>query len=254
MPLPGVDRRSSSGFDSEGARSSTYRLLQGRSGTAGARAEDKDRRLRLRKRALALTVLTASFAMAAAVTVPASAVSRFDDERPAGYDIDPKHQSNWEPAVAVDPSLPNRVYQLITGINAHACKGGCPGTSVLFRRSIDGGASFGPESFVCAAACKTIGWQFDPQIRVAGDTNAACGCGTLYVVFLDQFDPGVQLHDVERPAATRGTLYVVFLDQFDPGVQLLDVERPAATRGTLYVVFLGQFDPGVLLFTSRGVA
>jgi hypothetical protein len=131
--------------------------------------------------------------MAAAVTAPASAVPRFDDERPAGYDIDPKHQSNWEPAVAVDPHLPNRVYQLITGVNAHACKGACPGTSVLFRRSTDGGSSFGLESFVCAAACKTIGWQFDPQIRVAGDTNTACGCGTVYVVFLDQFDPGAQL-------------------------------------------------------------
>jgi hypothetical protein len=150
-------------------------------------------RPRLRAQALALAVLAASLAMAAAITAPASAVPRFDDERPAGYDINPKHQSNWEPTVAVDPNHPDRVYQLITGINAHACKGVCPGTSVLLRRSTDGGSSFGPERFVCAAACKTIGWQFDPQIRVAGDTNAACGCGTVYVVFLDQFDPGVQL-------------------------------------------------------------
>jgi hypothetical protein len=85
------------------------------------------------------------------------------------------------------------VYQLITGINTSACTGGCPGTSVLFRRSTDGGATYGPETFVCGTACKTIGWQFDPQIRVAADTNAACGCGTIYVAFLDQFDPGVQL-------------------------------------------------------------
>jgi hypothetical protein len=75
-----------------------------------------------------------------------------------------------------------------------ACKGNCPGTSVLFRRSTDGGATFGPESFVCGTACKTIGWQFDPQIRVANDSNAACGgCGTIYVAFMDQYDPGVQL-------------------------------------------------------------
>jgi len=112
----------------------------------------------LRGRLLALAVLAASFVVSAAAAAPASGVARFDDERPAGYDIDRKHQSNWEPAVAVDPNLPNRVYQLITGINAHACKGGCPGTSVLFRRSTDGGASFGPERFVCAASCKTIGW------------------------------------------------------------------------------------------------
>jgi hypothetical protein len=53
--------------------------------------------------------------------------------------LDLKHQSNWEPTVAVDPIDPSRVYHLITGINASACKGDCPGTSVLFRRSTDGG-------------------------------------------------------------------------------------------------------------------
>ena len=94
---------------------------------------------------LALAALVASLAIAGA-TARASGATSFDSERPAGYDINPKHQSNWEPAVAVDPNRPNRVYQLITGINAQACKGNCPGTSVLFRRSTDGGASFGPES------------------------------------------------------------------------------------------------------------
>src|SRR5690348_12254650 len=126
-------------------------------------------------------------------SLPASAVRSFDDERPAGYDINPKRQSNWEPTVAVDPNHPDRVYQLITGINASACHGNCPGTSVLFRRSMDGGATYSPETFVCGVECKTIGWQFDPQIQVAADTNAACGCGTIYAAFLDQFRPGVQL-------------------------------------------------------------
>jgi hypothetical protein len=135
----------------------------------------------------------AAVVIATTVAGPASGATGFDNERPAGYDINPKHQSNWEPTVAVDPNDPTRVYQLITGINAQACKGNCPGTSVLFRRSTDGGASFGPETFVCGTACKTIGWQFDPQIRVANDTNEECGCGTIYVAFLDQFDPGVQL-------------------------------------------------------------
>jgi hypothetical protein len=147
---------------------------------------------RVRSRS-AFVALVASFALATTAAVPLSASSGFADERPAGYDINPKHQSNWEPTVAVDPGDPNRVYQLITGINASACKGNCPGTSVLFRRSVDGGATYGPETFVCGIACKTIGWQFDPQIRVANDTNAACACGTIYVAFLDQFDPGVQL-------------------------------------------------------------
>jgi hypothetical protein len=147
----------------------------------------------MRSRVLAAAALTASLAMVSLTAAPASAGPGFGDERPAGYDINPRHQSNWEPTVAVDPNHANRIYQLITGINAHACKGSCPGTSVLFRRSTDGGATFGPETFVCVAACKTIGWQFDPQIRVANDTNASCNCGTIYVVFMDQYDPGVQL-------------------------------------------------------------
>jgi len=145
----------------------------------------------MQARALVLASLAA--VVATTVAGPAFGATSFDNERPAGYDINPKHQSNWEPTVAVDPNHANRVYQLITGINAQACKGNCPGTSVLFRRSTNGGASFGPESFVCGTACKTIGWQYDPQIRVANDTNAGCSCGTIYVAFLDQFDPGVQL-------------------------------------------------------------
>jgi hypothetical protein len=145
----------------------------------------------LRRRVLRVPAVL--LAIVAALAAPASGAVLFDDERPAGYDIDAKHQSNWEPTVAVDPNDPSRVYQLITGINAHACKGRCPGTSVLFRRSTNGGAKFGPETFVCLAQCKTIGWQFDPQIRVANDVNAGCGCGTVYVAFMDQYDPGVQL-------------------------------------------------------------
>ena len=144
----------------------------------------------MRGRVLAVST---ALALVAVVAAPGSAVTAFDDERPAGYDVEPKHQSNWEPTVAVDSNHPSLVYQLITGINAHACKGTCPGTSVLIRRSVDGGTSYGPERFICVAECKTIGWQFDPQIRVANDTNAACGCGTVYAAFLNQYDPGVQL-------------------------------------------------------------
>jgi hypothetical protein len=147
----------------------------------------------VRTRRISLGALAASIALVITAAAPAWGSGAFDDEAPAGYDINPKHQSNWEPTVALDPNHPDRVYQLITGINAHACKGSCPGTSILFRRSTDGGATFGPESFVCAAACKTIGWQFDPQIQVANDTNALCSCGTIYVAFMNQYDPGVQL-------------------------------------------------------------
>jgi len=192
----------------------------------------------VRARILALPILAALLLVATVVASPAAA-SSFDDERPAGLDINPKHQSNWEPTVAVDPNHPDRVYQLLTGVSASACKGNCPGTSVLFRRSTDGGATYGLETFVCGTACKAIGWQFDPQIRVATDRNPACGCGTIYVAFMDQYDPGVQLftsHDGgdtwSAPVTMNGGLkymdkpvmvispsgqdvYVLFNDKFD---------------------------------------
>jgi hypothetical protein len=146
---------------------------------------------------ISVLAMTAMFTIGLATATSALGSGRpaagFDDERPAGFDINSKRQSNWEPTVAVDPTDPDRIYQLITGINASACKGSCPGTSVLFRRSTDGGASYGPETFVCGTTCKTIGWQFDPQIRVANDSNQGCACGTILVAFMDQYDPGVQL-------------------------------------------------------------
>jgi hypothetical protein len=153
----------------------------------------RDRRCEVRPRFRGLLAVSAALALGALSVAPAVAAPSFDSERAAGFDITPKRQGNWEPTVAVDPGHADRVYQLMTGINAIACKGPCPGTSILFRRSTDGGATFSPESFVCGLDCKTIGWQFDPQIRVANDTNAACSCGTIYVAFLNQFDPGVQL-------------------------------------------------------------
>jgi len=173
-------------------------------------------RIRVNILATTVAVFTIGVATSGAALGSARVATGFDDERAAGYDINPKHQSNWEPTVAVDPTDPNRVYQLITGINASACKGPCPGTSVLFRRSTDGGASYGPETFVCGTVCKTIGWQFDPQIRVANDTNLPCGCGTIYVAFMNQYEPGGHLFtshnggDAWRPASTmnRGLTYM----------------------------------------------
>jgi hypothetical protein len=193
----------------------------------------------LRTRVLALAALAGSLAILALAAPPASGAAGFDNERPAGYDINPKHQSNWEPTVAVDPNDPKRVYQLITGINAPACKGNCPGTSILFRRSTDGGESFGPQTFVCAAACKTIGWQYDPQIRVANDTNSGCSCGTIYVAFLDQFDPGVQLFTSHDGGSTWSAPITM-----NGGLSYMD--KPilviSPTGRDVYVAFNHKFD------------
>jgi len=138
--------------------------------------------------ALAVAVLVVAPGVAARAS---AGTGGFSSELAAGTPY--KHQSNWEPTVAADPSHPDRVYQLITGINAHQCAPGCPGTSVLFRKSTDGGTTWGAEQFVCGLACKGVGWQFDPQIKVAADTNQSCGCGTIYAAFLNTFDPGVVL-------------------------------------------------------------
>jgi hypothetical protein len=198
-------------------------------------------------RRLVLVVIVLATALSTAA--PAAAAPRFDDERAAGYDINPKHQSNWEPTVAVDPNHPTRVYQLITGISAQACGGNCPGTSILFRRSTDGGATYSPETFVCGTACKTIGWQFDPQIQVATDTNSACGCGTIYVAFLDQFDPGVQLftsHDGgdswSPPATMNGGL--TYMDK-----PVLVISPPGRD---VYVAFNHKFDNMVVASHDYG--
>jgi hypothetical protein len=135
------------------------------------------------------------------VSVQASAgPSGFSPEHPAGTPY--KHQTNWEPTVATDPVHSNLVYQLITGINAHQCSPRCPGTSVLFRASTDGGTTWRPEQFVCGLTCRGVGWQFDPQIKVATDANPACGCGTIYVVFMNTYDPGAVLFKSHNGGAT----------------------------------------------------
>src|SRR5205814_8487726 len=135
----------------------------------------------MRPRALFALVALAVAVLVLAPGMPARASARaggFNSEQPAGTPY--KHQSNWEPTVATDPSHPDLVYQLITGINARQCAPRCPGTSVLFRKSTDGGSTWGAEQFVCGLACKGVGWQYDPQIKVATDTNRSCGCGTSY--------------------------------------------------------------------------
>jgi len=148
----------------------------------------------MRTRALFTPVVLAVAVLVLAPGAPArvsAGPGGFSSEQPAGTPF--KHQSNWEPTVAADPDHADLVYQLTTGINAHQCAPGCPGTSVLFRKSTDGGITWGAEQFVCGLACKGVGWQFDPQIKVAADTNQACGCGTIYAAFLNTFDPGVVL-------------------------------------------------------------
>jgi hypothetical protein len=89
---------------------------------------------------------------------------------------------DWEPTVAADPLAPY-VYLLTTRYGGRpACPRGCPDPAIILRVSSDGGATFGPESYICA--CRDIGAQNDPEIAVAAD-------GTVYAAWLNDFVPGV---------------------------------------------------------------
>jgi len=197
---------------------------------------------------IAPVLVTVVLILAPGAAFPASAGSTgFGPEQPAGTPY--THQSNWEPTVATDPGHPDLVYQLITGINAHECAPGCPGTSVLFRASTDGGATWGPERFVCGLACMGVGWQFDPQIKVATDTNSACGCGTIYVAFLDTYNPGVVLfksHDGgtswQGPITMNGSL-----SYMDKPVLVI-----SPTGKDVYVAFNGKLASYVVASHSFG--
>ncbi len=210
----------------------------------------------MRPRALFTPLALAVAVLVLAPGVPARAGARpggFSSEQPAGTPY--QHQSNWEPTVATDPQHPDLVYQLITGINAHQCAPGCPGTSVLFRKSTDGGITWGGEQFVCGLACQGVGWQFDPQIKVATDTNPSCGCGTIYAVFMNTYDPGAVLfksHDGgaswQGPVAMNGPLK--YMDKPVLVISPTGKDVYVAFNGKLnsYVVASHRFgDPGTFL-------
>ncbi len=210
--------------------------------------------MRFRALFTAIALAVAGLMLASGVPAGASAgTSGFSSEQPAGTPF--KHQSNWEPTVATDPHHPDLVYQLITGINAHQCAPTCPGTSMLFRKSTDGGATWGGEQFVCGLACKGVGWQYDPQIKVATDTNQSCGCGTIYAAFLNTFDPGVVLfksHDGgaswQGPITMNGPLS--YMDKPVLVISPTGKDVYVAFNGKLnaYVVASHQFgNPGTFL-------
>ncbi|MFL5735719.1 MAG: sialidase family protein [Actinomycetota bacterium] len=90
-------------------------------------------------------------------------------------------QDDWEPALAAGPAS-NDVYQLGTRYYGPRACGSCPPIAIIFRRSSDGGRTWGPDRFLCRCAGRPN--QFDPQIEVDGR-------GTVFAAFLQGFTPGV---------------------------------------------------------------
>lgn len=98
----------------------------------------------------------------------------FDSERLWGP------YNDWEPAIAIDRST-GYVYQLATRYDGpEPCKR-CAGPYVIFRRSIDGGATWQADQFLTPFRKS----HNDPQIEVSGD-------GTIYAAWLNDYVPGVK--------------------------------------------------------------
>ena len=105
----------------------------------------------------------------------APTTSGFDSERLWSTGDD------WEPAIAADPSS-SRVYQATTRYGGPKACSSCSDPAIIVRSSSDAGATWGPDSYICA--CKNVKAQNDPQLSVAGD-------GTVYAAWLNDYQPGV---------------------------------------------------------------
>lgn len=77
---------------------------------------------------------------------------------------------DWEPAIAADPNA-SYVYILHNRYGgAKACSNSCPDPAMIVNVSADGGATFGPDAFLCT--CRNTHGQFDPLIEVVRNTGA----------------------------------------------------------------------------------
>jgi Neuraminidase (sialidase) len=87
---------------------------------------------------------------------------------------------DWEPAIAADPSS-SYVYMLVTRYTGPtACGSQCPLPYMMLKVSSDGGATWGPDRFICE--CRRVGAQADPIIEVVPST------GHVYAAWMDGYD------------------------------------------------------------------
>ncbi len=87
---------------------------------------------------------------------------------------------DWEPAVAADPREP-WVYLAVTRFGEPPCRAGnCPDPAIVVRASPDGGATWGPDVYVCA--CRRVHSQFDPLLEVVSET------GAVYAVWMNDWN------------------------------------------------------------------
>jgi hypothetical protein len=88
----------------------------------------------------------------------------------AGEQVISPTADDWEPAIAADPNAPY-VYLLATRYTGPtACGNQCPLPYHVLKISTDGGATFGPDQYLCV--CRGVQGQFDPEIEVVPNTGA----------------------------------------------------------------------------------
>jgi BNR repeat-like domain len=99
----------------------------------------------------------------------------------AGARIWRRRTDDWEPALAADPAS-STVYFLTTRYGWRRACGRCPDPAIILRVSPDGGATWGPDRFLCR--CRGVRSQHDPEIEV--DST-----GAVHAVWMNSFSPGV---------------------------------------------------------------
>jgi hypothetical protein len=98
----------------------------------------------------------------------------------AGQQVLHTTADDWEPAIAADPNAPY-VYLLVTRYTGpSACGNRCPVPYMMLKVSNDGGATWGPDRFICQ--CRGVSSQADPIIEVVPNT------GHVYAVWMNGYN------------------------------------------------------------------
>jgi hypothetical protein len=106
-----------------------------------------------------------------------------------------RSHDDWEPTI-VASNTDGWAYQATTRFGAaKACKK-CPGTSIVLRRSRDGGHTWDKRRYLCA--CPGSQDQYDPQLAMSDD-------GSVYAAWLNGYKPGVTFSVSHDHAVTWST-------------------------------------------------
>ena len=156
-----------------------------REGAKGGSAEAEEQTQQTQERVDAWRAAKAAGTLRVQTAAPAAPPAGW-----AGEQVISPTADDWEPAIAADPHAPY-VYLLATRYTGPtACGNQCPLPYHVLKISTDGGATWGPDQYLCA--CRGVQGQFDPQIEVVPNTGAvyAAWMNGYNVVFSKSTDHG----------------------------------------------------------------